>query len=155
MPVFEDWESMNQAAQDICGDILMKYVAPVMEDIVKQHIRDDIYGVYTPIPNGWVNGETYQRRHVLEHSMYKELQGRNNDTVMVTSIASPSKSVVRGYSFHNRRPGMFLKLLEGPNMGIWRNGFPRPAISNAQKEIDNSKEIQSAIQNGIDKYFSG
>lgn len=36
-------------------------------------------------------------------------------------------------------------------MGIWRGGFPRPAVTNTQNEIDTSQEIKSAIQNGIQR----
>lgn len=153
MITYDNWDSLVNAAQTACEKILVTHVSPVMKEIVVKHIRDDIYGVYTPIEHGWVNGETYQRRHVLENNMYYELQGKNKDTIMVTSVASPSKSVVKGYSFHNRRPGMFLKMLEGPNRGIWKRGFPRPAISNAQKEIDRSSAIKRALQDGIDHYF--
>lgn len=153
MNVFDDWDGLTSAAQNACTEILRKNVAPVMKAIIKRHIQSDIYDAYTPVPNGWVGGETYQRRHVLEGAMYQEIQGRGKDTVMVTSTAPASKSVVPGYSFHNRRPGAFLSMLESGNTGIWRNGFPRPVISNAQREIDKSGEIESAINSGITKYF--
>lgn len=156
MPEYEDWESLVSAAQDACGKVLVNHVKPVMEDIVKRHIQTDIYDAYTPVEIYQFGGKIYQgyqRRHILEKSMYYELQGRNKDTIMVTSSAPANKPIVKGYSFHNRRPGAFLKMLEGPKRGIWRNGFPRPAISNAQSEIDRSKAIDRAIQAGINQYF--
>lgn len=156
MKEYGNWESLVSAAQSSCGDVLTKYVAPVMKDIVRRHIQEDIYDAYTPV-EFYTFGRRiypgYQRRHVLEHAMHHELQGRNKDTVMVTSTATASTPVVKGYSFHNRRPGAFLKMLEGPRRGIWKNGFPRPAISNAQSEINSSAAITDAIQSGIDKYF--
>lgn len=157
MTEYEDWESLVNAAQASCRDILVRNVAPVMKDIVKRHIQTDIYDAYTPVEYYTFGRQIfagYQRRHVLEGAMYHELQGKNKDTIMVTSTAPASKPIVKGYSFYNRRPGAFLKMLEGPNMGIWRTGFPRPAITNAQKEIDRSAAINNAIREGIGKYFN-
>lgn len=151
MPDYSSWEELCDAAQKRCNDILKRDVAPVAKEIVKRHIKHDIYDVYTPKTNGWVDGTTYQRRHVLDGSVYSTFV--DDDEIMVTSNATASKAVVPGYSFHNRRPGSFLKLLETGRMGIWRGGFPRPAIGNAQKEIDRSSAIRNAIQSGLDRYF--
>lgn len=156
MPDYDDWDGLADAAQKACEDILTEHVVPVMQEILKRHIQTDIYDAYTPIDHYTFGGkiyEGYKRRHILERSMYWEIQGRNRDTAMVTSTAKANKPIVKGYSFHNRRPGAFLKMLEGEKRGIWKNGFPRPAISNAQREIDKSKEIERAIQAGIDRYF--
>lgn len=150
---YSDWNSLTSAAQEKCGRVLVEHVAPVAEKIVKKHIASDIYSVYTPISGGWVNGATYQRRHVLENNMYHSLNNAS-DELLVTSNATASKSVVKGFSFHNRRPGAFLKLLETGNMGIWRNGFPRPAIGNAQAEIDKSSAISQAIRAGLNQIFN-
>lgn len=151
MPDYGSWDELCDAAQRKCKDILDRNVAPVAKEIVEKHITEDIYDTYTPIPGGWINGTTYSRRHVLDGSVYHSFI--HEDEIMVTSNATASKSVIKGYSFHNRRPGSFLQLLESGNMGIWRNGFPRPAIGNAQREIDRSSAIRSAIQSGLDKYF--
>lgn len=151
MPDYSSWEELCAAAQNKCHEILDRDVAPVARDIVKRHIQHDIYDVYTPIPNGWVNGTTYQRRHVLSSSVYHTFV--HDDEIMVTSNATASKAVVPGYSFHNRRPGSFLKLLETGRMGIWRGGFPRPAIGKAQEEINHSSAIRNAIRSGLDRYF--
>lgn len=126
MPDYDNWEELCEAAQGRCKDILSRDVAPVAIQIVKKHIQKDIYDAYTPITGGWVNGTTYSRRHVLEGSVYHTFI--HDDEIMVTSNATASKSVVKGYSFHNRRPGSFLQLLESGHMGIWRHGFPRPAF---------------------------
>lgn len=152
MPEYDTWESLVEAAQQRCANVLTKDVAPIATAILKRHIISDIYGAYTPIENGWVNGTTYQRRHVLENSLYHTLIA--TDEILITSNATTSKSVVKGYSFHNRRLGSFLKLLESGNMGIWRNGFPRPAVSNAQAEIDRSTEIRNSIQRGLNREFN-
>lgn len=151
MPTYGDWDELCNAAQEKLRTILDREVAPAAKEIVKKHIKNDIYDVYTPVPGGWVNGTTYQRRHVLEDAMLHKFI--HDDEILVTSNATASKSVVKGYSFHNRRPGSFLQLLESGRMGIWVKGFPRPAIGNAQKEIDRSSAIRDAIQSGLDKYF--
>lgn len=157
MPYYDNWEDLVAAAQDRCAVILEKDVRPVIEEIVLRHIHDDIYSVYKPKIGRWVDGTTYERRYSLlsKKNLYHEMQD-NGKTLMVTSIAKASPSVVKGYSFHNRRPGSFLSLLESGNMGIWAGGFPRPAISNAQREIDKSlssvhSAIGAAIMAGLDK----
>ena len=146
---FSDWESLVSAVDAKATQILQRDVAPVAEDILKKHIKSDIYDVYTPKPNGWVNGTTYQRRYALEQAVTTIVQDKH--TILVTSTATASPAVLSGWSFHNRYPGAFLKLLEVGNMGIWRGGFPRPAVTNTQNEIDTSQEIKSAIQNGIQR----
>ena len=146
---FSDWESLVSAVDAKATQILQRDVAPVAEDILKKHIKSDIYDVYTPKSNGWVNGTTYQRRHALEQAVTTIVQDKH--TILVTSTATASPAVLSGWSFHNRYPGAFLKLLEVGNMGIWRGGFPRPAVTNTQNEIDTSQEIKSAIQNGIQR----
>lgn len=152
MPEYDSWEALTAAAQEKCKTILTKDVAPIAKEIVKRHIQTDIYDVYTPIPNGWVNGTTYRRRYALGKSVYYSLVA--DDEIMITSNAAASKSVIKGYSFHNRRPGSFFKLLETGRMGIWRHGFPRPAISNAQAEIDRSRAVRSAIEDGLKRQFN-
>lgn len=144
---FEDWDSLVEAVESKAEKILKDDVSTVAEALLKQHIKSDIYDVYTPHENAWVNGSTYQRRHVLEESITSFISDKN--TLLITSTANASLAVVSGWSFQNRYPGAFLKLLESGNMGIWRQGFPRPAVSNTQNEIDGSPQIKSAIRNGI------
>lgn len=148
---FLDWESLTAAVDNKASIILKEDVTPVAEKILAKHIKSDIYDKYTPKTNGWVssNGSrtTYQRRHVLEDNIKTLIQDKH--TILVTSTATSSSAVVKGWSFHNRYPGAFLKLLESGNMGIWKGGFPRPAIKNTQNEIDESSQIKSAIKKGI------
>lgn len=149
----EDWTSLTAAVQNRCKQILDKQVAPIAKRIVKEHIQTDIYDAYTPKENGWVlDGEpaTYERRYsllkrgTLYHTFIKD------DEILITNDVKAMPSIVKGWSFRHRYPGAFLKLLEIGNMGIWHGGFPRPAISNAQKEIDKSSEIRKAIQRALD-----
>lgn len=148
---YDDWDSLIRAVNDKTQKILQTDVAPVAEKILKKHIKLDIYNAYTPKHNGWVTGDghrtTYQRRHELENNISSYML--NNDTLIITSTATASPSVVKGYSFRNRYPGAFLKMLEVGNTGIWKGGFPRPAVKNAQNEIDSSKKITDAIAKGI------
>lgn len=150
---FSDWESLIAAVNAQATKILEKDVAPVAEDILAKHIKSDIYDAYTPKTNGWVASDgsrtTYQRRHVLEEQITTIVQDKH--TILVTSTATASPAIIKGWSFHNRYPGAFLKLLESGNMGIWSGGFPRPVVKNTQDEIDNSSAIKSAIKNGIQR----
>lgn len=153
--VFDDWEGLTGAVQQRCVSILDEKVAPIAKEIVRRHIQTDIYGAYTPKENGWVtsNGRrtTYKRRQLLlkRGALYHEFSAP--DEIIVTSKVTASPSIVKGWSFRNRYPGAFLKLLETGNMGIWRKGFPRPAIGNAQKEINKSSQIKQVIRQELDK----
>lgn len=154
MKTYDDWDKLVVAAQKRCSSILKDDVAPVAKEIVRKHIQSDIYDVYTPKPNGWINGSTYQRRY----SLPKHMTGIVKDTlsyseILITSTALPSKSIFAP-GFKSSRPGAFLEMLEKGDMGFWRKNFPRPAVSNAQDEIDKSKEIERAIQKGLDREFS-
>ena len=146
---YSDWESLVNAVDQKAFKILQTDVAPVAEGILKKHIKSDIYDVYTPKENGWVNGETYRRRYALEQAITTIVQDKN--TILVTSTATASPAVLSGWSFHNRYPGAFLKLLEVGNMGIWNGGFPRPAVASTQNEIDSSSAIKNAIKSGIQR----
>ena len=159
MAEYDNWEALVAAADKKCSRILEDDVYPVVKRIVLRHIFEDIYSSNQPKQGMWVDGETYARRFSLldEGNIYHELQSGGN-TLMVTSWATPSPAIVPGWSFHNRRPGAFLQLLESGNMGIWYSGFPRPAIGNAQKELDEqightTSEVGMAIQRGIDRKF--
>lgn len=144
---FSDWDDLVNAVDSKLSIILEKDVAPIAEEILSKHIKSDIYDVYTPKENGWVNGTTYQRRHLLEDTVTSITL--DNNTLLVTSTATASPSIIGGWSFHNRYQGAFLKLIESGNTGIWKSGFPRPAVTNTQEEIDNSNKITSAIKRGI------
>jgi len=111
---------------------------------LRERIAEDIYAIYTPA--------YYQRRHVLEQNVEGDLT--NPGTLLVTSTADASPSVVPGYSFENRYPGAFLEMLEVGNMGFWRRHFPRPAVAMAQGIIGSSSEIRRAIEAGIRREFA-
>lgn len=121
------------SVSEYAKDILMNDVAPVAIDILLSHIRKDIYDAYQP--------SFYKRRYSLlseGNIMYKMI---DDNTLFVTSTAQPNGK--RGFE-----PGGFLQMLEEGNLGWWKQGFARPAISNAQKEIDSSAKITSAINRG-------
>lgn len=152
MPYYESIDELYDAVDEKLNTILEKDVAPIVEDILRQFIRKDIYEAYTPKPGRWVSGSTYDRRYDLEGSVYSIVSGDNS--LLVTSNATASKPVVKGSVFRHRRPGAFLELLESGNMGIWRSGFARPAVSNAQENIKNNSRVQMAIKVGLDVEFS-
>lgn len=151
---FNNWDDLLRAAEVAAAEILVQDVKPEAEQILSEHIESDIYAAYTPKPNGWVissgNGKwrraTYQRRYSLRNIM-SILDDKT--TLLVTSNAKASPSVGRGSKFQHRQIGAFLQLLESDNLGLWRHGFPRPAISNTQREFNTGVRIPNAIQNGI------
>lgn len=153
---YSTWNGIISATEKEIKNILTKDIKPVGEKILKEHIKTDIYVASTnkgfPRYGKWVNGTTYQRRHVLENSIWTDIsptKAEGGFVLTVTSNATASPSVVKGYSFHNRYPGSFLKLLESGNLGIWRSGFPRPVISNTQDDFNSGTEISKAITEAI------
>lgn len=151
-PTYNDWPSLIKGINAVCKLILSEDVAPVATEILKRHIEHDIYGAYTPIENGWVGGQTYNRRgSLLTSPFHKRFVGSNE--ILITSSARPSPPVVKGSVFEYRQPGAFLEMIERGNMGIWKKGFPRPAVSKAQEEINNSSEILRSIEHGINIRF--
>lgn len=155
MTSYDTWEGLTTAAQQKCVRILDKDIAPVAKEIVRRHILSDIYESYTPKENGWVNarGEraTYQRRYSLTKrgSVYHKFISK--DEIIITSNAPASTPIVKGWRFRNKTGG-FLEMLELGDMGIWRGGFPRPAIGNAQKEINKSPQIKALIKAGLNEF---
>lgn len=143
---YEDIDDLiNAMEQTVSEDVLMS-VSDEVEKILLKHIKSDIYGAYTPKKGAWVGGTTYERRHVLEDNITSTLQ--EDGTLLVTSEAPAGQCVVKGYTFSNEDSG-FLQLLESGHMGIWKGGFARPAVSNAQKEVDNSSKIRSMLEKGM------
>lgn len=155
---YEDWGELTTAVQERCSKILDKKVAPIAKKIVKEHIKTDIYDAYTPKENGWVTKDgkptTYERRMLFfkRDGIFHKFTNTRMDEIIVTSNVTASPAVVKGWSFHTHgRPGSFLKLLESGNMGIWTKGFPRPAISNAQEDINTSTLIETTINTELNK----
>lgn len=151
MPYYENWEQLVFAANKKCVDVLEKDVVPIVKDIIIRHIDTDIYARYQQNPMGrWMGGAPYQRRYALKNlTVYHT--GANELTI--TSDAQASPSVARGWNYQNEYPGAFFMLLEKGDLGFFRKGFPRPAITNAQKEVDRSTRIKDAINNGLLREF--
>lgn len=138
--------------QPIVQQVLMEDVAPTVEDILRRHIETDIYDVYTPKVGRWVGGETYERSHTLESGVTSYML--DPETLIVTSFASADDPIVKGYEFSSNHPGAFLELLASGDMGIWKDGFARPAVVNAQAEVDNSESVRRAIEDGVRRALS-
>ena len=146
-----NWKDLVAAVNGECRAILEDYVAPVGKQILKTRIRRDIYGAYRPVKGGYFAGvrytRAYQRRHVLEENIMHIMD--NPNTMTITSRAPANTPLLPGYRFQNRYPGAFLQMLENGNMGLWRKGFPRPAVSNTEAQFATDSKIQNAIKRGI------
>ena len=144
---FDSFEELVAQMQRDAAKVMKEDVAPYVESVLKQHIKDDIYGVYQPKNGGWVRGSTYERRGELADKVVSLFP--SEDELIVTSAENANDSVVPGYVFSNRYEGSFLELLASGNMGIWRNGFSRPAVEIAQMDIDTSPDLDRIIAKGI------
>lgn len=145
---YNSYEELVAAVNAAIPKILTDYIAEVAEDILLEHIETDIYDAYTPKAGGWLNDSTYPRRHALEQGVDSWLE--SSDTLLITSKANPSPAIISGHSVYGGESGGFLQLLESGNMGISGCQFPRPAVSQAQAEVDSSPAIMAALQRGID-----
>ena len=143
-------------------NILLHEVADEMQKILLKHIASDIYGAYTPtitphekihgyILPGWRDvGEGYQyaRRNSLldPGNIYKEIIEGN--TMFVTSDAKPNQSTV-GSTWVPYGHGAFLEMLGTHPGRMWPIAFARPAIQNAQAEVDTSGAVEAAFERGL------
>lgn len=134
--VYNSVEEFLAAVEAAIPEVAEEYIAPYVEDVLSRHIESDIYDVYTPKEGGWVHG-TYHRRHALTGGIQSVFKG---DVLSTTSTAAPSPSIL-GAATWGSAEGAFFDLLASGNMGLWRNGFPRPAIPKAQAEIDGSTDV--------------
>lgn len=134
--VYNSVEEFLSAVEAAIPTVAEEYIAPYVEDVLSAHIESDIYGVYSPKPDGWVHG-TYSRRHALTGGIQSVFKG---NVLSTTSVAAPSPSVT-GAATWGSAEGAFFDLLASGNMGLWRGGFARPAIPKAQAEIDGSMDV--------------
>lgn len=149
------------APSDVVQKVLMYYVAPVVEEILIRQIATDIYDAYEPhlVPHkfpGYVkvedrlwDGWVYENRYSLlsRNNIVKKLINSGSE-LFVTSDALPNTSVRKSKWKHD--VGGFLQMLEdGPSKKVWRDAFPRPALSNAQEEVLNSSEVADAFKRGF------
>ena len=134
-----------------CGEILDEYVRPVAEDILHEHIIDDIYSSYSPVGS---DAGGYDRRDLLgsRENTIGRLEG--NDTLRVTNVAPPAPSIW-GSGGGGGEEDRLLYWIENGLVPNYFNEFdyvwmhPRPAVESAQSEINMSGEIRTAIQEGI------
>lgn len=148
---FDNPDELTRALNQVPAEDIIREVADEVEAILLKHIKSDIYDAYTPKVGAWVGGATYERRHVLEGNIKSTLEA--DGTLLTTSDAVAGQSVVRGYNFSNADSG-FLQLLESGHMGIWKAGFARPAVSNAQKEVDGSNKIRSILESRVKRVIN-
>lgn len=149
---YDSFSALAAGVNSVVPDILYNggssSVATTAKEIYLKHVQYDVYSVYTPKEGKWVGGTTYIRRYTLEHGAYVKME--DPTTLIASSEAEADDCVVPGYYFSNENQG-FLRLIESGNTGIWKNGFPRPFVTNAQREFDSSSKINSAIQKEINR----
>lgn len=152
---YDGFPALAAGVNDVISDILYNggssSVAVAAKKIYLKHVQNDVYSAYTPKEGKWVGGTTYIRRYTLEHGAYVKME--DPTTLIASSDAEADDCVVPGYFFSNENQG-FLRLIESGNTGIWKHGFPRPFVTNAQKEFDSSSEISRAIQNEINRVMN-
>lgn len=154
---FDNWESLISGVQEVVPEILEIDAAPKAKHILRTHIGKDIYRAYRPKTNGWIgrgeNGKwqktTYQRRGTLAFDVFAKLE--DTKTLVVSSKTAPGEAVVPGHTTYGGETGGLLRLLEGSRHGIWRGGFPRPAVKNTIKDFKTNAGLRAAIRNGVKK----
>lgn len=146
---FNSLEEYCEAVEKALPKVMEEYVAPYVENILRYHIMDDIYGSYTPKPGGWC-GSTYQRRYSLMTNIESRIEG---NTLITTSTASPGPSILGDPTWGSEN-GAFFDLLAADDHGLWFGGFPRPAVEFAQAELDESGRIlDHYVELGLEDMF--
>lgn len=150
--IFDDADSLIEHLNGMnATDALDEVVAEVTE-ILKKHISSDIYGNSYRDEGAWVGGTTYEQRgHIADNITWKM---EDDNTLLVTSKETANESLSEAHKFENRDDGAFLQLLESGHMGFVKKGFSRPAVTNAQKEVNNSSKIRSLINGGLKEKYS-
>lgn len=132
------------ASGDMIKDVAINDVAPIVEEILVRHIYRDIYGAYTP--------REYKRRYMMSDGDALVVKMLDDSTLFVTINAKPDGTWTGSSSWTPRYDGSFLEMLEKGDLGWWKKGFPRPAVSNAQKEVDENRDkINAAIARGLNR----
>lgn len=160
------WNGKISAKDFEIPDEIFAAVQKMGEDVLRSHIETDIYGVDQRVENGWcrpvvgglegqTESATYERRHELPSTVYSEREG---DVVYVNAYGEANTPLFGYGVFTSVQPGSFLELLERGNLGFltqrtrYAPSFPRPALSNAQAEVD-SKPFKDKIQKLFDDYY--
>lgn len=128
MKEFDNIEALETGVQLELENFLRSVIAPEVERILSEHIKNDIYGAYSPV--------MYKRRGLL-------LSGSNLESTVdglelfVTDKTPGDTPIASG---HTPSGTDLLKIIEtgaqGHGAGKWPNAFPRPAVKNAQEEVD-------------------
>ena len=167
----------NRAIDAVIKQALEHQIGEQVWDILKVHIEGDVYNDYSP-GGRWMWGTPqdnpyigYQRRRTtgLLYESDKNIRVSNSGNkwnLRVTTNAQPTPSVLN--DSWDDSPGGFLALLESGNLGFWSrtldtygqrdvtHPFPRPVITNAQREASAnmkkySKELTSIIKEAMSK----
>lgn len=141
------FKMLAKMIDDDLRNVLAGDVARYMEDVLREHIYTDIYGVNEPGEGKWVHHQTYQRRYLLPQRV-RAFTNKQGNIVRVTSTASARNPIFGGSRWGGA--GAFLNMLQEGNMGFLSDHthygyFPRPALENAQHEIETSGVIMSMI----------
>lgn len=161
----DEWGMLIDAIKRKYRKALITEIKPIIFDILRKHIYTDIYYVYAPTENGWVEYDrslgrwkshvTYQRRYGLldpTKEYFRIADESSGNIIRYTLFATIDEEVSpfpRKKPFAYRKHGAFLELLETGRLGIFTNRkfggspFPRPAVSNAQAEVDKSSRIKA------------
>ena len=146
MGEYSNWSSLVKAAQTACNDVLKSEVADTAKKIVNKHIQSDIYDTYSPV--GEENGG-YDRRNELGDPTNTISRMIDKNTILITNEAPPSPPIFDG-DYGEYDDELLYWIEKGRVLNMFNNKdypwmHPRPAISNAQEEINSSTEIESAI----------
>lgn len=137
-------QSVTQSVEaEIINKVLLEDIAPLVEEMLLEHIQKDIYDAYTPVEGGWIGRRTYPRRYSLLDRSNLRSWILEDGVLAVTSTAVPDGPVFtkHGAMFRNMENGGFLAMHEKGNMGFWsqiKGRLKRPALSRTQRDVDRS-----------------
>lgn len=129
--------AIPQAVLDRAEMMIYQKYAPIVEDILRKHIKREIENKTAGSGGPWYpDGSPYVKRNVLAGSVthYITYEGLH-----VSATAASAPSVLYGSMMTGIGGGWgeYLEFHEVGNWGFMRHiGFPRPAVSKAQEEAD-------------------
>ena len=120
-------------------DAALREAAPKVKDILLSHIKSDIYDAYDP--------KFYERRGALESG--NNIVWQVTDHTLVVKDMTPGNTPigVGKTPAGNQLIGIIQTGAQGNGLGKWKGAFARPAVANAQDELDNSSVIRDALKN--------
>lgn len=119
-------------------DAALQQAAPKVKEVLLSHIQSDIYDAYQP--------QKYERRGLLG-SGENIVWDVTDHTLTVKDMTPGNTPIGVGRTpAGNQLIGIIQTGAQGNGLGKWKGAFARPAVANAQDEVNQSSIIHDALK---------